>query len=420
MLVRIADREKIELVRQVIQAHAYWRFKGLPVDLVIWNEEESGYRQFLQDAIVSLIAASTEAHFMDRPGGIFVRRPEQMTEEDRTLMQSVARVVLSDSYGMLADQIERRGRRDVAVPAFVAQPRPQARADPQPAAPSRELIFANGLGGFTADGREYVITTTTSERTPAPWVNVLANPQFGTVVSESGSGYTWLENAHEFRLTPWYNDPVTDRSGEAFYCRDEESGRVWSPTPLPISGQNPYVTRHGFGYSIFETTESGISSELTLYVATDMPVKFFVLKTARTPRGTARRLSATAYYEWVLGEMRTKTLMHVVTEVDPKCGALLARNPYSIEFSDRIAFVDVSETQRTITGDRTEFLGRNGNAANPAALSRTRLSGKVGAGTRPRAATMQVAVRNLRRDNGANARSCSRSGAARDIDDAQC
>ena len=388
VLLRIADSDKVELVRQVVQAHAYWRFKGLSVDLVIWNEEQTGYRQFLQDAIVSLIAGSNEAHLMERPGGIFVRRPEQMTEEDRILMQSVARLVLSDSGGTLADQIERRGRRDVAVPAFVPKRGRKAEPIPSPSLPSRELIFANGLGGFTADGREYVITTTSSERTPAPWVNVLANPQFGTVVSESGSGYTWLENAHEFRLTPWYNDPVTDRGGEAIYCRDEESGRFWSPTPLPIPGQSPYVTRHGFGYSVFETTENGIASELTMYVAMDMPVKFFALK-LRNASGRSRRLTVTCYLEWVLAELRTKSLMHLVTEVDPKTAALLARNPYSPEFPGWVAFLDASESLRTVTGDRSEFLGRNGTAASPAAMARTRLSGKVGPGLDPCGA-MQV------------------------------
>ena len=128
-------------------------------------------------------------------------------------------------------------------------------------------MFFNGLGGFTPDGREYVITTAHGQVTPAPWVNVLANPQFGSVVSESGMAYTWSENAHEYRLTPWSNDPVSDASGEAFYLRDEETGHFWSPTPLPCRGATPYVTRHGFGYSRFEHTEVGISSELTMYVA---------------------------------------------------------------------------------------------------------------------------------------------------------
>ena len=367
VLLRIADQGKIDLVRQLIQAHAYWRFKGLPVDLVIWNEDQSGYRQFLQDEILNQVAGSTEAHFLDRPGGIFLRRPEQMSDEDRILMQSAARVVLSDSGGVLVDQIERRGRREVRMPFFAPIRGRRAETVANAILPFRELIYANGLGGFTADGREYVITTRPSQRTPAPWVNVLANSQFGCVVTESGGGYTWFENAHEFRLTPWYDDPVTDRNGELFYLRDEESGRFWSPTPLPAPGQNAYVTRHGFGYSVFETTDGGIASELTVYVATDAAVKFFALKIRNTSSRT-RRLSATCCLEWVLAELRPKSLMHIVTEVDPKTGALLARNPYNQEFPGRVAFLDLNETQRTVTGDRTEFFGRNGTPANPAVM----------------------------------------------------
>ena len=288
-----------------MQAHAYWRLKGLTVDLVIWNEDRAGYRQELQDQILGLIAAGVEAHVMDRPGGIFVRPADQISDEDRILFQTVARAILSDSRGTLAEQLNRRGPVEKRVPRFrpTRDPRPE-----RPAAtglPRSDLIFDNGLGGFTPDGREYVITTAPGQATPAPWVNVLANPHFGTVVSESGAAYTWSENAHEFRLTPWHNDPVSDASGEAFYLRDEESGHFWSPTPLPAGGATPYVSRHGFGYSVFEHTEDGIHSELWVYVAVDAPVKFSVLK-VRNRSGQPRRLSATGYVEWVLGDLRPK------------------------------------------------------------------------------------------------------------------
>ena len=382
VLLQIEDPANIELVRQLVQAHAYWRLKGLAVDLVIWNEDHAGYRQLLHDQIMGLIAAGIGTNIIDRPGGIFVRPGDQIAEEDRILIQTVARVIISDKRGTLANQIKGRNIAEVAVPALI--PTRTHRSEP-PAiacAPRLDLSFYNGLGGFTPDGREYVITTGQGQMTPAPWVNVLANPQFGTVISESGLAYTWAENAHEFRLTPWSNDPVSDSSGEAMYLRDEERGHFWSPAPLPCQGATPYATRHGFGYSIFEHTERGICTELTVYVALDAAIKFMVLK-VRNESGRLRHLSATAYVEWVLGDLRPKSTMHVVTEIDPVTGALLARNPFNTEFCDRTAFLDVDDPKRTITGDRVEFLGRNGSLRSPAAMKRTHLSGKVGAALDP-------------------------------------
>lgn len=385
VLLQIGDQANIDLVRQLVQAHAYWRLKGLAVDLVIWNEDHAGYRQLLHDQIMGLIAAGIEANVTDRPGGIFVRPAEQISNEDRILLQSVARAIITDSRGALSEQINRRGLAHVTVPRLALTR--TRRTEPQPAAalPRHDLIFFNGLGGFTQDGREYVMTTSHRQVTPAPWVNVLANPHFGTVISESGPAYTWGENAHEFRLTPWCYDPVSDSSGEAFYIRDEERGHFWSPTPLPSRGTTPYVSRHGFGYSVFEHTERGIRSEMWVYVALDAPIKFTVLK-VRNECGRPRRLSVTGYVEWVLGDLRPKSTMHVVTEVDPNSGALFARNPYNTEFADRVAFFDADGATRTVSGDRTEFLGRNGTLRSPAAMTRSRLSGKVGAALDPCAA----------------------------------
>ncbi len=254
----------------------------------------------------------------------------------------------------------------------------------------RDLVAFNGIGGFTRDGHEYIITTTPESPTPAPWVNVLANPWFGTVVSESGTAYTWCENAQMYRLTPWNNDPVGDFGGEAFYIRDEETARFWSPCPLPARGSMPYTTRHGFGYSIFEYAEGGIATEMSMYVATDAPVKFVVIK-IRNTSGRPRRLSITSFFELVLGDRRSNNASHVTTEIDPKTGALLARNAYSSEFGDRVAFLESSEPQRTVTGDRGEFLGRNGAPDSPDCMTRARLSGRVGAALDPCAA-MQASI----------------------------
>jgi len=376
VLLEMSSPANIDLAHQVVRAHAYCRMKGLAFDLVIWNEERGGYRQALHDQLMSVIATSADATLLDRPGGVFVRAVEQINHEDRVLMQSVARVVLADRAGTLAEQLR-------------TQPAALAESAVQKLAPSRARetgdtrefplptrVLSNGIGGFSKEGREYVISVDAEQRTPLPWVNVIANPHFGCVVSESGSGYTWLENAHEFRLTPWHNDPVSDPGGEAFYVRDDETGQFWSVTSQPAAGRGRYVVRHGFGYSIFEHLEDGISSHLRIHVDIDAPVKFFMVR-LRNDSGRARSLSLTGYIEWVLGDLAPKTAMHVVTELDPT-GALLARNAYSIEFADYVAFFDVDNAYRTLSGDRTEFIGRNRSLRNPAALGRQSLSGKVG------------------------------------------
>ncbi len=412
VLLRIADPGRMDLVRRVVRAHSYWRIKGLTVDLVILNEDSSVYRQTLHEQIVGMISVGLEMAMLDKPGGIFVRRSEQIPLEDRTLFQAVARVVLSDENGSFSDQVQAP-----AIPEPPVAPlQPRRLPDPEPPAPlpKRNLTLYNGIGGFTPDGREYVITlpgiprareplrparfgnlnpwwsgrreptpaepgpgATVAAMTPAPWVNVLANPYFGTVISESGSAYSWLENCHEFRLTPWHNDPVSDPPGEAFYVRDEETGVYWSPTPLPARGTTPYVVRHGFGQTVFEHKEQGLQTELTVCVAPDAPVKINLLR-VRNVSGRTRRLTLTGYWEWVLGESRTRTALHVQTWLDPKSGALLVRNPFHPEFADRVAFVDTDHPDRSLTGDRREFIGRNRTLANPAALRRVRLSGRTG------------------------------------------
>ena len=376
VLVQIEDASNIALVKKMIQAHLYWRLKGLQVDLVIWNDDHGGYRQELLEQILSLITHETGHELKEKPGGIFIRSADQIFNEDRLLFESVAHIVIADRFGTLEEQVNRRIKIKTTIPYFL----------PTKFYPSvyttvvqrNDLQFFNGFGGFTADGKEYVITTTPENKTPAPWVNVLANPDFGSIISESGQSYTWVENAHEIRLTPWNNDPVTDLKGEAFYLKDEESGRFWSPTPLPCRGRSPYITRHGFGYSVFEHSEDSIYSEMTVFTDIEAPVKYILIK-LRNQSGRQRRISATGYVEWVLGDSRAKNLMQIVTQLDEESGAILATNSYSSEFVNRVAFFDADGTNKAVTTDRTEFLGRNGTMNNPDGLNRVRLSGKTGA-----------------------------------------
>jgi cyclic beta-1,2-glucan synthetase len=384
VLVRIRHPNRLDLVRGSIKAHALWRAKGLQADLVVLNEDFSGYRQVLQEEILRLIHGGPAVHLLDKPGGVFVRRGEELSEEERTLFQSAARVVLVDTDESLAEQAWKKPHAGRLPPAFAPVTRREVPEAAKPLA-ARERVFENGPGGFTPDGREYIIALEPGRTTPAPWSNVIANPQIGTVVSESGAAYTWVENAHEFRLTTWHNDPVSDPSGEAVYLRDEESGRFWSPTPRPAPGVNGYVCRHGFGYSVFEHEEAEIRSEMWTYVAVDDPVKYTVLR-LRNLSGRKRSLSLTAFWELAMGQWRHLNHMHIVTAVEPRTGAILARNPYARDFSDWTVFAAVNEPGRMVTGDRTEFIGRNGSFRTPAAMARSGLSGKTGAALDPCAA----------------------------------
>ncbi|MCD7897774.1 MAG: cyclic beta 1-2 glucan synthetase, partial [Planctomycetaceae bacterium] len=210
----------------------------------------------------------------------------------------------------------------------------------------------------------------------------MANPKFGTIASEAGAFHTWSENAHEFRLTPWRNNPVSDQPGECLYIRDEETGRFWSPTPLSCRSGGRFITRHGFGYSVYEHSEQGIHSELTVHVDRHDDIKFFTLS-LKNVSDRQRNLSVTGYVEWVLGDIREKTGMHVITGIDSHSGALIARNHYNGEFRGRTVFLDVNDPGRTVTGDRREFLGRNRSLSDPRGMRRDSLSGRVGPGLDP-------------------------------------
>ncbi|OMQ22880.1 GH36-type glycosyl hydrolase domain-containing protein [Serratia oryzae] len=385
VLLTVTDDQNMGIVTTLIRAHNYWRLKGLRADLVILNDSMGGYRQDLHNQIVDLIAEDAQTNQRDKSGGIFIRNGEQVSSEDRTLLLSVAHIVLDDQSGGLLEQITQRMQPTLSIQQpLIPKVNLPRNLQPQRRFATEHLAFFNGFGGFSSDGREYQILLEEGKNTPAPWSNVIANASFGTVLSESGQAYTWYENAHEYRLTPWENDPVCDSSGEAFYLRDEESGYLWSPMALPLRGQGRYLTRHGFGYSVFEHQETGIDSELTVMVAEHAAVKLFTL-TLSNNSGRTRKLLVTGYVEWVLGNLRSTSARHVVTSaasVANGCG-VLANNYYGSNGSERTAFFAVSGAHCAISGDRGEFLGRNGSPAAPAALQLLRLSNKTGAGFDP-------------------------------------
>ena len=382
VLARIANASQIDLVRHLIQAHGYWQLRGLHADLLIWNEELSGYRQELQEHILYLIESGAEARGGQGPGRMFAWRIEHLPAPDRALMLSVARCVFSGDEGRLRDQIARMDTEPDTEPPVKLAPRKPLPASHALQPPSEDLRLPNPLGGFRNDGCEYTIRLEPGAPTPAPWSNVLANESFGSVVSESGGAYTFAENAHEFRLTPWYNDPLRDPSGEATWLRDEATGEFWSMMPQPTPSGDAYRTCHGFGYSRFEHAHADLYSEATVFVAREAPVKLTLLKIVNKS-DRPRRISVTGYVEWVLGERRDRSARHVATRIDIECGALLAHNPFHDVFCSRIAFHAIGATRPSFTADRRAFIGRNRGLDAPLGMHLEALQGTVGMGLDP-------------------------------------
>ena len=400
VLAMIDTPDGLLSVRQLLRAHHYWRLHGVASDLVFLNTMPPTYLQELNEQLLAAVRSSTEAALIDQPGGVFIRRQDLLSGDDVALLRASARVhVTCDGIGLGA--LSEVQETPAAYPPVAARRR-STREGPgerrQQGTGAREfldqsrteLTLFNGLGGLTPE-LDYEIRLRRADLPPAPWANVIANSTGGFIVTESGGGFTWARNSFFYRLTPWRNDPVSDVPGEVIYLRDDETGDVWTPTPGPVRHASPYVTRHLPGATTFAHDHEGIGTLLTLGIAPDDPVKIAILDIVNRG-GAARQLTLTSYTEWVLGVMRERTQEHLRTSFDRETQAILARNYFDPLFAGNVAFTCCSAPLTSHTGDRTEFLGRNGAPGTPAALGRQGLAERTGPDFDPCAA-LQCRVR---------------------------
>ena len=391
VLLRIASESGLARVHEVLLAQRYWQSKRLGVDVVLLNTAGSGGDP-LQAALDERVQAQNTGLQADRdavPAAVFALRDAVISDALRAGLATVARIVLDAADGLPDPASGDRGGDSAASVPTAGDPAPTspAAANDAVSAPSithtpRE--FDNGTGGFIESGRVYAITLADDRCTPVPWINVIADPGFGFLVSDEGGGYTWSLNSQQNPLTPWPNDPVSDTPHEVLYLRDEDSGALWSATALPIRVPTAtYSVQHGKGWSRFTHAAHGIEVALLQFVPPTDPVKLSRLRLCNRSAHT-RHVSITGYVEWALGANGTVPAPFVATSRDAETGVLFARNAWRAEFGEHVAFIDLGGRQRSCTGDRLEFLGRHGAVDRPAALTgNIPLSGRVGAGLDP-------------------------------------
>lgn len=385
IVVTVGDMYDADVVKQVLIAHTFWRLRGLKTDLLILNEETTSYEHPLDDQLQRLIQAYAYRNEVNTPGGVFIRTTDQIPEEELTLLLSVARAVIVSARGSLRQQLVSPMPVKAYPPPFIPNKKIKGE-EPSRQLPFMELPYFNGIGGFTTDGKNYVMYLGPNTQSPIPWINVIANSQFGTIVTESGLGCTWYGNSQTNRLTPWSNDPVVNPISDAIFIRDEETGKFWTPTPEPIRELDAYRIHHGQGFTRFEHNSHGIEQDLTVFVPTDdsggLPMRIQHLRLFNSS-SRKRRLSITAYSDIVLGTNKEETLLHVVTEWDPESQAIFAYNRYHPDFGNWLAFASSVVPATSFTADRTEFIGRNSSLSNPASMRRKNLSGLVGVALDP-------------------------------------
>jgi cellobiose phosphorylase len=386
VLVRVDGSGGEALVREVTTAHDFCRRRGLQFDLVLLDERADD-----AERLAETLKAGPMAEMLGKSGGIFALSADMAAADNVATIAAAARVFLASNSGPLVQQID-RGSSVKTLPPRIAAARASEPFSVPTDLPVEDLLYWNGFGGFTRDGREYAIRVDSLSSQapvlpPAPWTNVIANPDFGCLTTEAGLGYTWSGNSQMNRLTPWSNDPVSDAAGEVVYLRDEETSEVWTPTPLPLGDRAVVTVRHGQGYSRYESHTRSLRQQLTVHVPPKGEVKIIRLELTNDG-ATARYLSATYFAELVLGTQREDAVGQLVCERDAESGAIVARKIWAGDFAGRLAFVAASPAASSATADRTEFLGEYGSVFRPAALERTGLSGSFGPLLDPCAALM--------------------------------
>ncbi len=379
VLVILEKADEVEILFELLKAQEFWRVKALNVDLVVLVKEENSYMNPLASLVREIIEDNQPRGVLNNVGDVFVLIANTMADGDVDLIKASARLIFNGNGDSLENQLKMN---DSIEPEPYLDPIAESSNENQNPSVDylnrfqKDLQYSNGIGGFSENGESYIIKLEKGQTTPAPWSNIISNPKFGFMVTESGGGYTWFGNSRENKLTPWSNDAVSDPPSETFYIRDEALN-IWSMTPQPIREAESYRIEHGFGYTEFQHSSHGIHQKLTQFVPLDDSVKINLIE-LKNEGDTVRNLAITYYATPVLGVEPSVTGLHLKSALLEE-GTMIVENPYNQVFYGQTMYMDVSETSRNVTGNRHEFYGSDGSGT-PEALKRSKLSGSVGAG----------------------------------------
>jgi len=371
ILITINTMKGLENLMRLLNAHEYWSYKGLSVDLIILNKDESIYYQPLYESIREEVF-ERRRNMLNKPGGIFIINENNLLEEEKSSLYKFANIILDAEKGIVR---KTESYLDIPYKEFTKSKEEYPKKEYE-----LELNYFNGYGGFSYDGKQYIIKLGNGVNTPMPWINVLANNSFGCIVTEHGAGFTWSDNSRENKLTPWYNDPIVSHQGEIIYLMDNETGEVWSITPKPIRDENDYIVCHGVGYTAFYHNSNGIDQELTMFVPQKDKIKVNVVKLKNESNAT-RNISLYYYIRPVLGVTDEETDKLIETDIVEDI--IVVKNSANSEFKGSTLFIGTSEKVKSYTADRREFLGTIPNYENPEGIRRTRLSNTIGVGYDP-------------------------------------
>ena len=375
LTIRIQDPNDDYVIRNMVKAKEFFMLKKCDVDLVILNEEKNAYEKYVKEKIENAIMGGGLAYLINQPNGIFIIEADTMKEEDKNLLLFRSNFILDAGRGKVWQQIEEMEEAFLASIKKIGDEKAQAIMPKEINhlhIDGQNLKYYNEYGGFSEDGKEYIIAAREGTELPTVWSHILANEKFGTLVTDQLGGFTWSKNSRLNRMTSWNNLPYLDIPSEILYIKDEETGKLWSDSSFISKEEGDFKITYGLGYAEYFSHNQDILCEEQIFVPKEESVKIRLVKLKNT-RPDKRKLKLVYYIKPVLGENEEKANGYIHLQKENK-HILRMNNLSNTEFKEEV-IVGSSLEIKSFTGNRNFFIG-TGTIKNPEGLQKVMLDGE--------------------------------------------